>query len=635
MPVAFFDVGDTLASVSISVTGSINLFVLPGAREALQELKTDGIRTGIISDPGTLDTAPIETSLKQAGIYDFLDKDLIVFGPKNDPGIFRTAAARAKLSPEECVFTGESPRERAFALNAGFLRVSPHPKLTRAALRGEALVYAAITSRSDDELNTILASEAMRDVVPLRVSGAAQRTIYVICTPGSLDLLHAQRLQVRSLGKRDQPLRSDLYLVRDDRPKPEGFASREDHSLSFLRTQAQENLVIATAPDGVYLAIPWDRSIEEVHFPEPCHGHNDKLTPDPMLLSPFRAQHIQQFAAGRTLEIPTLNPPEIEALAHITPMLIKSLHERYTGAAPLDQVNIESRHILHSQNSIVTLALQEHLRTLGGPNIRVSLHRFRHEDLELFNVVGELLGETPSLVLVTAHFDTTGAFSDQPYNSAADPAPGADDDASGMAAVLATAFVAAQLERTRRPKRTIRFVLFNAEEHGLVGSKAYARTVAAEGAEIAAVFQMDMIGFRKPSNDPARRDPGQVEIHAGATGQPDIEQRSLVLAEILRRVQPLVAPNLGVPQVYPDPESGQPDPAAGRSDHSPFQERGFPACVVSEDFFVGPKKTSPEPAPNPDYHKPSDRNVDYEYTADLARLVAAATLASADYTVQS
>jgi len=50
MPAAFFDIGDTLASVSINTTGSIDLFILPGAREALEALKIDGVRIGVISD---------------------------------------------------------------------------------------------------------------------------------------------------------------------------------------------------------------------------------------------------------------------------------------------------------------------------------------------------------------------------------------------------------------------------------------------------------------------------------------------------------------------------------------------------------------------------------------------------------
>ena len=69
---------------------------------------------------------------------------------------------------------------------------------------------------------------------------------------------------------------------------------------------------------------------------------------------------------------------------------------------------------------------------------------------------------------------------------------------------------------------------------------------------------------------------------------------------------------------------GQDDPAAGRSDHAAFQERGYAACAVSEDFFVGPGPDSPAPNPNPDYHRRTDRRIDFEYAADIARAVAAA-----------
>ena len=75
---------------------------------------------------------------------------------------------------------------------------------------------------------------------------------------------------------------------------------------------------------------------------------------------------------------------------------------------------------------------------------------------------------------MTAHLDSTAAQS-LPYDEATDPAPGADDDASGVAAVLALAEGFAALAATSPPARTLRFVLFNAEEEGLVGSRAYAR----------------------------------------------------------------------------------------------------------------------------------------------------------------
>jgi bacterial leucyl aminopeptidase len=628
MVTAFFDVGDTLANVTITEQ-AVRLSVLPGAREALGELKHQNIPAGIISDPGNLDQALVEAALRECGLYDLLDPKLIVFGRKNGPAIFIAAAEAARISPGQCVFTGESPRERTFALQAGYLAVSPHPLLTPAVVRGEKLTYAAVTLTNDDEFRRWLASEPARDMVPLRVAGGAQRVVYVICTLKAVQSLRSANISVRVLGESDRPLQTDLYLVRDDRPKPPGFASREEHSRSFLEQQNKGDLIVDSTTEGVYLAIPWDQSIENVHFPGALHGHNDKLSPDPSVLDPFRVAPGARFAGPGPAT--TLSEAALQAVRTITPDLIKEMHQRYVGAAPLNGNKITSRHIRHPDNRQVTLALAEHFKQVAGADARVGFHRFRHEDLELYNVVAEMGGATDSLVLVTAHLDSTGAFSDSPYDPAADPAPGADDDASGIAAVLAVAAVAARLRTSGSMNKTLRFVLFNAEEHGLVGSKAYSRTIAAERADVVAVLQMDMIGYRKPFQGEGSPPPGEVEVHAGAPGLPEVQARSLALGDILRQVKPLIASNLSDPQIYPDAASGASDPAAGRSDHSPFQERGYAACVVCEDFFPGPKPDSPEPAPNPNYHKPSDLKVDYAYAAEIARLVAAAAIAAAGY----
>jgi len=69
--------------------------------------------------------------------------------------------------------------------------------------------------------------------------------------------------------------------------------------------------------------------------------------------------------------------------------------------------------------------------------VRLQLgHPFRHEGRALDNVEAELPGELDELVLVTAHLDSTAAFS-AGYDPVRDPAPGADDDASGTVGVLA------------------------------------------------------------------------------------------------------------------------------------------------------------------------------------------------------
>jgi bacterial leucyl aminopeptidase len=276
----------------------------------------------------------------------------------------------------------------------------------------------------------------------------------------------------------------------------------------------------------------------------------------------------------------------------------------------------------------VALALD--LEGIGGDDFSVRLHRFTEITTKgsyaLDNVEAELVGsELQEMVLITAHLDSTAAFTkfeDREYIPDEDPAAGADDDGSGMAAVLAAARAIKKLSAVKRPKRTIRFVLFNAEEEGLVGSGEYARDQRALRAPIVAVYQMDMMGYNREA-------PRTYEIHAGADSK-DVQDRSLVLAERIGNLSEEVSPNLPAPQIYLNQGLAQQDkdPAYNRSDHHSFHLVRYAACAATEDFFAGPRPDSPRGEGNPNYHQTSDTFVDPEYTADIARAVAAAAWAT-------
>lgn len=75
------------------------------------------------------------------------------------------------------------------------------------------------------------------------------------------------------------------------------------------------------------------------------------------------------------------------------------------------------------------------------------------------NVIGEIPGETPEIVLLGAHLDSW------------DVAPGANDDGAGVGIVIAAAQLIA---RNRKPHRTLRVVLFANEEFGTSGAAQYA-----------------------------------------------------------------------------------------------------------------------------------------------------------------
>ena len=219
------------------------------------------------------------------------------------------------------------------------------------------------------------------------------------------------------------------------------------------------------------------------------------------------------------------------------------------------------------------------------------------------------------IVLVSAHLDSTGARGPA-YRERTDPAPGADDDGSGVAGVLAAAEALVALDSAvGAPRRTVRFALFNAEEDGLVGSRAYAAAQAGQAAPITAVFQLDMIGYDVL---PERT----FELHAGFSQGAEVEARSVELTELAAKLVPQVAPALPAPQLYPFP--GELDLAEARSDHYSFQLHGFPACLASEDLFAGPGPDAPPEEMNPNYHMATDTALNAEYAADITRVVTAA-----------
>ncbi len=113
------------------------------------------------------------------------------------------------------------------------------------------------------------------------------------------------------------------------------------------------------------------------------------------------------------------------------------------------------------------------------------------ETLYTWNVVGKITGSDPKLadetILLTAHLDHLGVGrpvnGDAIYN-------GADDDASGVAAVLE---LARALGRGPKPRRTVIFALFGSEEKGLLGSTYFREHPAVPLDKIVAYLEFEMI----------------------------------------------------------------------------------------------------------------------------------------------
>ncbi len=222
----------------------------------------------------------------------------------------------------------------------------------------------------------------------------------------------------------------------------------------------------------------------------------------------------------------------------------------------------------------------------------------------------KISGFGADLVIVGGHMDSTAGF-EPGYVAPNDPAPGRDDNASGLAGVLSMARYMWSLRG--KLTHTVRFCFFNAEESGLVGSKAYAAKMKSLNAPIRAVICTDMIGYNT--------DPNRIfEIHAGYT-DPAIRDLSLPLTPYVENAAAAYG-QLALAQVYAGtswngaPDRSVYDGAINRSDHAAFHQQGYPAILLSEDFFAN-LASEPGADPNPNYHRAADTFVDLAYARDI------------------
>jgi photosystem II stability/assembly factor-like uncharacterized protein len=144
----------------------------------------------------------------------------------------------------------------------------------------------------------------------------------------------------------------------------------------------------------------------------------------------------------------------------------------YTGNGWFSLAGRALERRIHWEQSLRECTTYQFADTLWGNNIS-----FRHEGI----------GAADTLVLLTAHYDSYAG------SGAMECAPGADDNASGVSAVLECA----RALRDERTEKSVEFVLFDAEELGLKGSRYYASNLD-PNAVCEGVLNLDMIGY-KPS----------------------------------------------------------------------------------------------------------------------------------------
>lgn len=222
-----------------------------------------------------------------------------------------------------------------------------------------------------------------------------------------------------------------------------------------------------------------------------------------------------------------------------------------------------------------------------------------------YNIVGKVEGskEGAGFYILSGHYDSIGSrteYDDRDWNWRIDPAPGADDNAAGVAAVLECARVLAEVEL----EFDLVFVFFSGEEQVVKGSTYFVDNMEETDGPLLGAVNMDMISYN----------PGSDTIVVVT------DERSMWLADFLVDSYEDLISEVGELTVF-----------AGLkkqyvfSDETPFQIKGMPAVTCSETLDPG--------SHNPYYHTVDDNNVDgklnMSQTTKATRLVAGALAALA------
>jgi hypothetical protein len=200
-------------------------------------------------------------------------------------------------------------------------------------------------------------------------------------------------------------------------------------------------------------------------------------------------------------------------------------------------------------------------------------------DVEIVNVVAVLRGsvEPNRYVLLAGDIDSrvTNVL------NATDSSPGANDNASGIAALLE----AARLLSTHRPHASIAFAALSAEEQGLFGGEILARHATANGWRIDAIINNDMVGNIAGidgviENTKARvfapglpADTPAAELRRILTNGGELDTPSRQLARYIDTVADRYFPNLDVEIIYRLDRYGR------GGHHTPFFNAGYQAAV--------------------------------------------------------
>jgi hypothetical protein len=303
---------------------------------------------------------------------------------------------------------------------------------------------------------------------------------------------------------------------------------------------------------------------------------------------PAGAEELGDRGPGRPV---TPQPPDAELRA-----ILREIDERRIEAIVRKLASFGTRHTLSAQddpvrgigaardwifaemskyaNSRMTVELQSYIQPPAPPRIPA--------EVRITNIRATLRGSTsPERVyVVSGHYDSRCT---DPNDFTSD-APGANDDASGVAVAMELARIMSK----RQPEATIVFAAVAGEEQGLHGARHMATQYKAANTDIQGMFTCDIVGSSRGDDGsrdprtvrlfaegvPTAETPAQANVRRSVGGENDSSSRQL--SRFVRSVAVNDSTGMNVRVVY------RRDRYLRGGDHIPFLEQAYPAARFTE-----------------------------------------------------
>ena len=239
---------------------------------------------------------------------------------------------------------------------------------------------------------------------------------------------------------------------------------------------------------------------------------------------------------------------------------LRDIVARLSGESPIDGVNVLRHRASETEREAVRVYLIQILNAAG----LIGQRQTYATGTNVFADLPTTTGADQPYVIFGAHYDGVSA------------GPGANDNATGVAAVLA---VAEHVARLTQRSKNFTFVLFDEEETGLRGSASFAARLVSQGRTVHSAHTIDQMGW-----------------DADGDRAIELEMPDPVLQSYYQQV--VKAGGFKIPLEITDTTS---------TDHDSFRARGFPAIGITEEFRNNDT--------TPYYHKAGDTyaTVNFDY----------------------